>query len=172
MQTDNSESSDETEISAVALRRKSEQGDAYALLTLQQMAREGDAEAQFELGFLYACSWEISPVSRDYHEAAKWWHMAAEEGHAASQYNLSVAYARGYGVDRNMTESVKWVRKAAENGDADAQWRLGYSYACGNDGLPKDLIEAGKWLQKAADQGEGNAINYLRNLKKQSNDPS
>ena len=58
-------------------------------------------------------------------ESATWFRKAAEQGHAAAQYNLGAMCANGQGVSKDYIEAVKWLRKAAEQGHAEAQFRLG-----------------------------------------------
>ena len=55
-------------------------------------------------------------VERDAHEAVKWFHAAAEQGHVYAQYNLGVSYAKGDGVSQDVSEAAKWYGKAAEQG--------------------------------------------------------
>ena len=91
-------------------------------------AEKGVADAQFNLGFMYA---EGRGVPEDAREAAKWYRMAAEKGHAKAQFNLGRMYAKGEGVPEDAREAVKWYRMAAEQGDALAQFNLGRMYAEG-----------------------------------------
>ena len=44
----------------------------------------------------------------------------AEMGHAPSQYNLGVCYAKGEGVKQDIDEAIKWWTLAAAQGDASA----------------------------------------------------
>jgi len=48
-------------------------------------AKQGDAEAQFNLGVMYHNG---HGVSQDDKTAAKWFRLAAEQGDAAAQFNL------------------------------------------------------------------------------------
>ena len=50
-------------------------------------AEQGDADAQFNLGVMYA---EGEGVARDDAEARRWYRKAAEQGHADAQHNLRV----------------------------------------------------------------------------------
>ena len=61
---------------------------------------------------------------REMDEVLRLLRSAAEQGHAAAQYNLGVAHAHGEGVKRDHAEAVRWYRKAAEQGDAAAQGGL------------------------------------------------
>jgi len=53
-------------------------------------------------------------VQRDYFEAANWFRMAAEQGHAKAQYNLAVMYHIGQGVSQDYPEAAQWYRMAVE----------------------------------------------------------
>ena len=105
---------------------------------LVDAAEQGDAEAQYKLGFMYEGS---DSVPEDYTEAAKWYRKAAEQGHVEAQYSLGDMYDDGYGVSKDDAEAVKWYRKAAEQGEYFAHRSLGDMYANG-EGVPQDDIEA------------------------------
>ncbi len=60
-------------------------------------------------------------VPRDATEALKWYTLAAEQGHAESQFNLGIMYGKGEGVRANWAESMKWFMLAAEQGHAIAR---------------------------------------------------
>ena len=109
-------------------------------------AEQGDADAQYELGCMYA---EGEGVEKNEVEAAKWFQKAAEQGDAASQYELGKMYREGEGVTQDYVEAAKWYRKAAEQGLAKAQWELGCMYAEGK-GVDQDYEKAAKWFRKAA----------------------
>ncbi len=58
---------------------------AAALRLWRPLAEQGDAEAQHNLGLMYA---EARGVPRDYVKALKWFRLAAECDHAGAQNNL------------------------------------------------------------------------------------
>src|SRR3989344_4931560 len=89
-----------------------------AILWLGKAAEKGNANAQYNLGGMYANG---RGVARDDAEAVKWYRKAAEHGYAQGQNNLGAMYANGRGVARDDAEAVKWYRKAAEQGLALAQ---------------------------------------------------
>ena len=113
-------------------------------------AEAGDADAQIFLGFWYA------NVSQDYTEAARWYRLAADQGHAAAQNRLGRMYTNGEGVPENDTEAVRWFRLAADQGVAAAQFNLGLMYGRG-EGVPQDDVQAYVWFSLAAAQGNSNA---------------
>ncbi len=53
-------------------------------------------------------------VQQDYAKAVIWYRTAAEEGHAAAQYNLGAAYTNGTGVETNKETAVDWFFKAGQ----------------------------------------------------------
>ena len=79
--------------------------ETTSFLELRRRAEQGDAEAQFSLGFRYG---EGEGVPEDRQEALKWWRKAAEQGHAMAQYSLGVSYEIGEGVAQGSAETVKW----------------------------------------------------------------
>ena len=76
-------------------------------------AEQGDIESLYCLGRMLkeVCEFE---------DAYGCFQQAAEQGHAASQYELAVAYSIGIGVEQNDEESLKWYHKAAEQGHEEA----------------------------------------------------
>ena len=58
---------------------------------------QGDAAAQYNLGFMYS---KGLGVAQDYRQAAKWFQKAAEQGFAWAQANLGVLYYNGQGVKK------------------------------------------------------------------------
>ena len=102
-------------------RKAAEQGDAVAQFNLGFMAEQGDAVAQYNLGFMYA-NRDGDPKNRA--DAIKWFYKAAEQGNADAQYNLGAIYLGGAGVPKDRAEASKWFRKAAEQGHKYAKWFL------------------------------------------------
>ena len=124
----------------------------------RQAAEQGDAEAQYNLGFMYA---EGRGVSKDEAEAVRWYRLAADQGLAGAQHVLAAMYADGRGVSKDEAEAVRWYRLAADQGYAKAQYTLGVMYADGL-GVPKDEAEAVRWYRLAADQGLAGAQGDLK----------
>jgi TPR repeat protein len=107
----------------------SQAGDyATALQEWRPLAEQGNAQAQWSLGYMYGNG---LGVIQDYAEAANWYRKAAEQGEALAQYNLGIMYDNGLGVIQDYAEAVDWYRKAAEQGEALAQYNLGSMYATG-----------------------------------------
>src|SRR5438046_9522234 len=71
-----------------------------ALARIKANADKGNAEAQLEMGLIYANG---AGVTKDIVKAAKWHRKAADQGLAAAQYQLGLDYADGEGVKMSET---------------------------------------------------------------------
>ncbi len=84
-----------------------ERGDyATALREFRVLAEQGDADAQYNLGFMYS-----EGVPQDYVQAGKWYRTAAEQGNAKAQHNLGVMYSTGHGVPQDYTKAGEVVQE-------------------------------------------------------------
>jgi TPR repeat protein len=150
----------------------------------RKAAEQGNAEAEFALGQMYSRGWGVprdeadamrwmqmanDPVSdgpptdwarvegygveQDQKQAAYWYDLAAQKGHAEAQYNLARLYASGQGVPRDQEQALRWVRAAASQGYAPAQARFGMRYATGS-GIQQDHRLAYFWLTLAYLHGD------------------
>ena len=86
---------------------------------LKEAAEQGNDQAQFNLGLMYANG---DGFPEDDTEAVHWYRKAAEQGNAWAQTGLGLMYANGEGVPEDDAEAVSWYRKAAEQGNAWAQY--------------------------------------------------
>jgi hypothetical protein len=131
-------------------RRFAKQGQVEKALPLYlQLAEQGNADAQFNAGLIFA-------NKQDDKQAVGWFAKAAEQGHREAQTKLGFMYATGKGVAQNYNSAVYWCYKAAEQGDVIAQYNLGQMYAKGQ-GVAKDNNLALSWFSKAAAQGDARA---------------
>ncbi len=63
----------------------------------------GNAEEQYALGMMYAQGTE---VPKDYAEAAKWFSLAADQGHTRAMCSLGSIYYEGQGVEKDPITAV------------------------------------------------------------------
>lgn len=133
---------------------------AKALPLYLQLAEQGNVDAQFHAGLIYANG---QGVTKDDKLAACWIDKAAKQGHREAQTKLGFMYATGKGVEKNYSSAIYWCYKAAEQGDAIAQYNLGLMYAKGQ-GVAKDNNIAASWYSKAAAQGDARAQYYLADM--------
>ena len=81
-----------------------------AIRQLRPLAKQGNANAQFNLGIMYS---EGKGFPQDYAEAVKWYRKAAEQGLANAQYNLGFMYYNGRGVPQDYVQAHMWTNLAA-----------------------------------------------------------
>jgi TPR repeat protein len=122
---------------------------AGRLAYFQEGAEAGDANAELQLGILYA---KGEGVEQDYAKAAKWFRAAGNQGVARAQYDLGVLYERGRGVPLDLTEAANWYLKGAQGGHPLAQYNLAVCYIKGQ-GIRQDAAEGALWYRRAAAQG-------------------
>lgn len=77
-----------------------------------------EAEAQYRRGISHDAG---NGVDKDPVVAAKWYQLAAENGHVEAQYMLGLAYQSGRGVPMSREEALAWFQRAAALGHARAQ---------------------------------------------------
>ena len=115
-----------------------------------QVAEDGNARAQYNLGWMHANG---RGVAQDFKEAIKWYTKSAEQGNVNAQYNLGNLYLRGQGATQNDNLAFSWFIKAAEQGDAPAQYNLGRMYLLGKGG-DKNILEARFWIKQALENND------------------
>ena len=91
---------------------------ATAFKAYQSLAAQGNAEAQNNLGELYA---KGQGVPQDYVQARKWYEKAAAQGNALAQNNLAELYFAGLGVPQDYVRAYLWVSLAAVHMKGDEQ---------------------------------------------------
>ncbi len=54
-------------------------------------------------------------VAQNYHEAVKWYRLAARQGDTMAQYNLALMYDIGQGLSQDRAEAYVWFSVLAAN---------------------------------------------------------
>lgn len=127
-------------------------------LTVEQRARNGDPEAQDEMGL-------ATEDNQHYAEAFKWFQLAAEQGLSKSQVKVGYFYDQGLGVQQDHVQAVHWYSLAAAQGDPQAEFNLGMCYHKGegveSNNAAENRAAAIKWFSSALNHGYENAANGL-----------
>ena len=159
---------------------------------LRNAAENGDADAQFTLGAIYAgAHYEfhnphftdgITMLGEDLDlsRAAYWYTLSANQGHKTALNNLGLAYKNGRGVNKDLVKATEYIRKSAEQGYANAQLVYGDMFRDGEvwfqtepDSISgesflinaKPNIERAKeWWEKALKNGNDNAKSRLEKI--------
>jgi len=133
----------------------------------RQIAEQGDAKAQFELGGIYC--WLLGGRENE-EKGVYWFERAAKQGHVDAQYELGQMYSTGWCVAQQETlEALKWYTRAAEQGHLLAQTRLAKMYAGCDELIEPYYAEALKWYLKVAEYNDAAAqhnigVMYARGL--------
>lgn len=116
-----------------------------------------DTETNYQLGLRY---YNGRGMAKNFSEAARYYKLAADQGHARSQCSLGVCYENGQGVNADFTEAARYYKLAADQSHAAAQCKLGVCYENGR-GVASDVSEAARLFKLAADQGYADAQNSI-----------
>jgi len=85
-----------------------------AVVWYMEMAKSGDADAQYNLGSVYETGFG---VKADILQAAEWYKKAAEQDHQLAQLKLGILYVLGDGVRQSVIKGTNWIHSASENGN-------------------------------------------------------
>lgn len=163
-----------------SIAARAEYAVPYYTSSLYQSAKNGDAKAQYQLGYAYQHGRGVSP---DTEEAIKWYRMAAEQGTTNAQSALALLYTEHknyeeayfwWSLEPSMTwpnflqkvavhlsktqisaletRNRSWWKSRADSGDVSAYLALARSYTRSNK-----REEAVEWLRKAAAKGDAGA---------------
>ncbi len=143
---------------AAGLAAFKEKDYARAYKEWKTAADAGQAEAQFDLGVLYAQGFG---VQRDLTEATKWYRKAANQGNAEAEFALGQMYSRGWGVPNDTADAMRWFQMAnsVDSEGPPTGWAAVSGY-----GVEKDSKQAAKWYRMAADKGHAEAQFNLARL--------
>ncbi|MFP5501601.1 MAG: tetratricopeptide repeat protein [Candidatus Sericytochromatia bacterium] len=121
------------------------------------LAEQGDAEAQYQVGFRYYLG---DSGAQDFNAAEKWYTLAAEQGHTEAQFKLGKMKAQGKGIDQNDEQALRWLQLAADQGHPEAQELVGGLYARGQ-GVEADMVAAYQWYLLAEQAHDADLSAYL-----------
>ncbi len=140
----------------LAAFKNKEYGKAYQ--EWKAAADAGHAEAQFDLGVLYA---QGLGVRRDLTEAAFWYRKSAEQGNAEAEFALGQMYSRGWGAPRDTVDAMRWLQMAnsVDSDGPPTDWANVEGY-----GMPQDDQQAAYWYKLAAEKGHPEAEFNLARL--------
>jgi len=142
----------------LAVVGKSQSADeSVALGWYLPAAKQGDVEAQYNLGYMYETGWGVSINEK---EAARWYQEAATGGHDQAQLRLGMMYMVGAGVAQSKPKGVEWLRKAAAGGSRVAE-RLVQELFDSSDGASLDAVKVISGLRRVIDEGDKRALATL-----------
>lgn len=157
---------------------------AKAAQIFERLCKDGDTQACFNIGHLYANG---SGVKQNFTRSSKYFKIACDAGNYQGCYALGIAYANGDGVQKDAQKSrqmleaacdmngdicveiahtdygaskwldaLKFYKFACEKGSSEGCFGAGGMYERG-EGTRKDLPTALKFYDKACRAGDGKA---------------
>ncbi len=93
-----------------------------AFVRFRQMAKQGDADARYNLAIFFEEGMGTEP---DLTQALYWYDRAASQGHIRAGYKLGMLYLSGPPHIQDMDKALAMLSKAADVGDINALYRLG-----------------------------------------------
>jgi len=120
---------------------------------IQHKAEDGDAEAQFHLGALYANG---RGVEFNLDKASKWLHKAAEQGEFSAMTLLGWISLQQEDSE-SAIKAMEWYQKAAEAGDVDAQCSIADLHINGAAGIESNTQAMLYWYEQAANHNHPKA---------------
>lgn len=91
---------------------------AKAYCVMQPLAKAGDAEAQYNIGWMYLNGYGLRVDDR---QALQWWELASEQGHTDATFSIAMLYNLGEGnVQKDIDKAIDYYLVAAIDGQDDA----------------------------------------------------
>lgn len=101
---------------AVSAMRAGDYAEAYCIM--RPLAEAGDANAQFNIGWMYLNGYGLR-VNES--RALDWWQKAAEQGSTEASFSIGMLYSTGEGaIPKDENLAIDYYLQAAEDGHEDA----------------------------------------------------
>ena len=134
----------------LVIRSRSEREYAEVYSYLVGEARRGNAEAEYNLGMMYARG---QGVPKNYEAAFSWFQKAHEKGHPGATFFMGKMFANGIGVEKDPHKAERMFQKCSS--DPRAQYEIGLLYF--KEDMPRDLDMSARWMLRAAREGNTEA---------------
>jgi len=101
---------------AVEAMRAGDFAEAYCIM--RPLAESGDADAQYNIGWMYLNGYGLRVNDS---LALEWWKQASEQGHSDASFSIGMLYSLGEGeVSKDSDEAIDYYLIAADDGNEDA----------------------------------------------------
>jgi len=152
----------------VAQRYYQQDDIANALTWFKKAAKNGEAQAQYYLGYIYYSGTGGQTI--DYQTSLKWYTEAANQDQAEAMYMTGFQYYAGQGIPKNATTAMQWFKKSALLGNGDAQIMVATLYQKGQ-GVKQNSAKALAWLEVATTSSDKTIVTkankYIKQLQPQ-----
>ena len=101
---------------AVDAMRSGDFAEAYCIM--RPLADDGDADAQYNIGWMYMNGYGLRVNDS---LALEWWKEASDQGHSDASFSIGMLYSLGEGeVSKDTDEAIDYYLIAADAGHEDA----------------------------------------------------
>ncbi|MFV9615357.1 MAG: hypothetical protein ACNYZG_05330 [Gammaproteobacteria bacterium] len=101
---------------AVTAMRTGDFAEAYCIL--RPLAERGDADAQYNIGWMYMNGYGLRVNDR---LALEWWNKASDQGHTDASFSIAMLYDLGDGdVPKDSKKAIDYYLIAVKEGQEDA----------------------------------------------------
>jgi len=101
---------------AVEAMRSGDFAEAYCIM--RPLAEDGDADAQYNIGWMYLNGYGLRINDS---LALEWWKKASDQGHSDASFSIGMLYSLGEGeVFKDSDEAINYYLIAADDGHEDA----------------------------------------------------
>lgn len=101
---------------AVDAMRSGDFAEAYCIM--RPLAEDGDADAQYNIGWMYMNGYGLRVNDS---LALEWWEKASEQGHSDASFSIGMLYSLGESeVSKDSDEAIDFYLIAADAGHEDA----------------------------------------------------
>lgn len=145
---------------AATVQATGQEPPALDIPALERRARDGDAQAQFELGRAY---FRGEGVGKNVQKAGELFAEAAEAGNADAMFGMGFLSLSGEAGPKDENEAARWFRQGAAAGSLKAKFNLGLMLRQGRSIQPSNE-ESLRLLHEAAEGGLLEARSYLGQL--------
>ena len=119
--------------------------DEQNFMACQQLANEGDAEANNALALMYE---KGKGIGQDAMKAFRHYERSANLGNVSGQFNLGRLYDQGVNGSKNAYEAVNWLKKAASQQYIPAMNYLARIYFHGR-GVNRSYEKSYQWITRS-----------------------
>lgn len=131
--------------------------ESVALKWYQDLADQGEPDAQYNLGFIYETGFS---VPKDDGKAAHWYEEAGEKKNIPAQLRLGLLYLAGAGVKQSEIQAAKWLQAAGKQGNKLAS-SINDQLLSGSSDLLINKVELAERIRSASAKDEKKAIAIL-----------
>lgn len=110
---------------------------------IQKKAFNGDAEAEYDLAFIYL-------RNQEFQEAKYWFEKSAKQGYRFAEYEMGRIYYYGEISPKNYSTSLFWLKRAAKQKGLQsgmAAYQIGMIYYQGDDFVLQNFFLSKEWFE-------------------------